>query len=148
DLAIARTLRWRKADGSNATPCGAHPFSRRVAGHSSGTFRFWTSRRDLNARPSPSDGDALVHLSYETMLGLKLRVPVEVVHPALVQIAGWKRALGCQQLIERRLLRWTPWLNPQRVALARVARDAGRNDVGPPRLAAARTRNDVLERQR
>ena len=30
---------WRKADGSNATPYGAHPFSGRVAGHSSGTFR-------------------------------------------------------------------------------------------------------------
>ena len=30
---------WRKADGSNATPVGAHPFSRRGAGHSSGAFR-------------------------------------------------------------------------------------------------------------
>src|SRR5215471_3911694 len=50
-------LCWRKADGSNATPCGAHPFSRRVAGHSSGTFR--TSRRELNARPPPSDGGTL-----------------------------------------------------------------------------------------
>jgi hypothetical protein len=25
-----------------------------------------------------------------------LRVPVEIVHPALVQITGWKRALGRQ----------------------------------------------------
>src|SRR6476646_7897404 len=50
-------LCWRKVDGSNATPCGAHPFSRRVAGHSSETFR--TSRRDLNAWPPPSDGGAL-----------------------------------------------------------------------------------------
>lgn len=39
DSEVARTRFWRKADGSNATPCGAHPFSRRVAGHSSGTFR-------------------------------------------------------------------------------------------------------------
>ena len=31
-------LCWRKADGSNAAPCGAHPFSRRGAGHSSGAF--------------------------------------------------------------------------------------------------------------
>ena len=52
---------WRKADGSNATPCGAHPFSRRVAGHSSGAFPCWTSRRDLNARPPPSGGGALIH---------------------------------------------------------------------------------------
>jgi hypothetical protein len=59
---------WRKADGSNATPCGAHPFSRRGTGHSSGTFRVmlkacqnrWTSRRDLNARPQPPDGGALI----------------------------------------------------------------------------------------
>ena len=29
---------WRKADGSNATPRGAHPLSKRVAGHSSGAF--------------------------------------------------------------------------------------------------------------
>ena len=36
---------WRKVDGSNATPCGAHPFSRRVAGHSSGTFRLDVSVR-------------------------------------------------------------------------------------------------------
>ena len=35
-------------------------------------------------------------LSYETKLGLQLRVPVEVVCPALVQIAGRKRALGSQ----------------------------------------------------
>ena len=35
-------------------------------------------------------------LSYETKLGLELRVPVEIVHPAFVQIAWWKRALGCQ----------------------------------------------------
>src|SRR3981081_544562 len=47
-------------------------------------------------------------LSYETKLGLELRVPVEVIHPALVQIAGWKRSLGCQQLAERRLLPRTP----------------------------------------
>src|SRR5882724_3700257 len=39
NLAIARTTCWRKADDSNATPCGARPFSRRGAGHSSGTFR-------------------------------------------------------------------------------------------------------------
>ena len=51
---------WRKADGSNAAPCGALPFSRRVAGHSSGAFPCWTSRRDLNARPPPSDGGALI----------------------------------------------------------------------------------------
>ena len=35
--------RWRKADGSNATPCGAHPFSRRGAGHSSGALHSHSS---------------------------------------------------------------------------------------------------------
>jgi hypothetical protein len=104
----------------------------------------WTSRVRFE-RATSAFGRWRSHpLSYETMLGLELRVPIEVVHPAVVQIAGWKRALGSWQLIERRLLRWTPWLDARRVALARVARDAGRDDVGPRR----RTRNDVLERQR
>src|SRR5215471_8152730 len=35
-------------------------------------------------------------LSYATKLGLELRVPVDIVYPALVQITGWKRALGRQ----------------------------------------------------
>src|SRR4029450_12022698 len=86
-------------------------------------------------------------LSYETKLALELRVPVEVVHPALVQIAGWKRAFGSQQLIERRLLRWPPQFDPQRVAFARVAGIAGRDDVRPGRLTTARARNHVFERQ-
>src|SRR5512145_1143230 len=75
-------------------------------------------------------------LSYETMLGLELRIPIEIVHPALVQIAGRKRALGRQQLLERWFLRQAPRLDAQRVALARVARDACRDDVRPGRLAA------------
>src|SRR5262245_39060350 len=91
---------------------------------------------------------ALSPLSYETKLRLELRVPVEVVHPALVQIAWRKRALGSQQILQRRLLRLPPRLDARRVALARVARDARRDDVRPRRLAAPRARDDVLERQR
>jgi len=30
---------WRRAEGSNPTPRGAHSLSRRVAGHSSGALR-------------------------------------------------------------------------------------------------------------
>src|SRR6185437_13849468 len=86
-------------------------------------------------------------LSYETKLGLQLRVPVDVIRPALVQIVGRKRALGRQQLVERRLLWRTPRLDACRVGLAGVARHAGRDDVRPGRLSAARPWNDVLERQ-
>jgi hypothetical protein len=48
DGEIARSRCWRKADGSNATPCGAHPLSKRVAGHSGGAFHFFSM--DVPAR--------------------------------------------------------------------------------------------------
>src|SRR5262245_46080322 len=59
-------------------------------------------------------------LSYETKLGLELRIPVEVVRPTLVQIAWWERALGSEQPLERRRLRRAARLDAQRVALAGI----------------------------
>jgi len=37
-------------------------------------------------------------LSYETVLGFQLPIPIEIVLPALVQMVRWECALGSQQL--------------------------------------------------
>jgi hypothetical protein len=60
---------WWKVDGSNATPCGAHPFSRRVAGRSSGTFLLDVSARFERATSAFGQRRS-VPLSYETTLSL------------------------------------------------------------------------------
>src|SRR6516165_3797851 len=59
-------------------------------------------------------------LSYETS-SLEQGIPVEIVHPARVQIAGRIRAPCRQQLLGRRRTRRTPRPHPQDVARARVA---------------------------
>src|SRR5262245_59216177 len=38
-LSVNHPVVWRRAEGSNPTPRGAHSLSRRVAGHSSGALR-------------------------------------------------------------------------------------------------------------
>jgi hypothetical protein len=105
DLGIARTyvggrltvrtphlaVSTRFQDGVPATPAEPSNFLDVSARFERATSTFGRRRSDP--------------LSYETKLGLELRVPVEVVHPALVQIAGWKAPLGRKQLVERRLLR-------------------------------------------
>src|SRR5262252_5680129 len=88
-----------------------------------------------------------LRLSYETALGFQLRIPIEIVHPTLVQMVRWECALGSQQLAGRRLPWRAPRLDPHRVALARVAGHAGRDDVRPGSLTTARSRDHVLERQ-
>src|SRR6516225_10108383 len=76
-------------------------------------------------------------LSYETS-GLEQGIPVEIVHPALVQIATRIRAPRRQQLLERRLARRTTRLHPQSIALARIARHTGRDDIRPGHHAGRR----------
>jgi hypothetical protein len=63
-------------------------------------------------------------LSYKANLRQKLGIPVEIVHPTVVQVAMRIRAPGSQQLLERRLARQAERPHPQGIALARVARHA------------------------
>jgi len=82
-------------------------------------------------------------------LRFQLGVPVEVVEPALVQIIGWEQPAVAVQFKHRRPVGHLPRLHAgmlgQVPTLAEVAGRAGRYDVVPAGLAAARAWDQVIE---
>ena len=72
----------------------------------------------------------------------------QVVEPALVHDLRHVEALQRKQLRRGWLTRYLHRLHVLLAALHQVAILAGRDDVGPVRLAASLSRDDVIERQR
>src|SRR5208337_280504 len=86
-----------------------------------------------------------------TSLRLKLGIPVQVVKPALMQVVRREEPSVPVQLVHGRpvrlLRRKHLRLRRHLAALAKIARRTSRRDVIPARLAASRTRDDVIECQ-
>src|SRR5215211_592011 len=87
----------------------------------------------------------------ERALRIELGIPIKIIHPAIVQIVWRKQPAVAVQLMHRRrewrLARKHPRLLRRQIALAQVARRAGRDDVLPGGLAALAARDDVIERK-
>src|SRR6185437_3463623 len=88
---------------------------------------------------------------WEPRSGLRLEfgVPIKIIEPAVVQIVRREQAPVLVQVMHRRLIRHLrgphPRLGRRQVALAQVTRRARRHHVVPRRLAAARTRDQMIE---
>src|ERR1044071_5093167 len=81
--------------------------------------------------------------------GLELGVPVKIIEPAFVQVIRGEEPAVAMQVVHRWLERHLrrPHLRFVRceIALTKVARRAGRDDVVPGRVATARARQQVVE---
>src|SRR6516165_1843898 len=83
--------------------------------------------------------------------GLELGVPVEIVHPALMQIVRRKLPSVLMQIMDRWLV--GPLTGPharlrgQPIALEQIAGRAGRHHVRPDGLPALRARHHMVEGQ-
>src|SRR5262245_27355850 len=84
-------------------------------------------------------------------LWLELGIPIQVVEPALVQVVGRKQPSVAMQVLharlERHLRRPHTGFARRHAALLEIAARAGGDHVDPRRMAAARARCEVIERE-
>lgn len=101
--------------------------------------RFWEIYASLYTNASICD------------LRLQLCIPIQKIHPAVVQMAGREFAAEVAQLfgfgLARRSAQRKPDLLERLRSFAQVARAAGRHDVLPAGYTAAGTRHDMVKRQ-
>ena len=83
------------------------------------------------------------------LLRLKLDIPVEIIHPAFMQMVGREQAAVVVQVVHRRLvgLLQRPHLGLRRhhAAFPEVTGRAGGDDILPGRRPAAVARDDMVE---
>src|SRR5271155_4747760 len=102
---------------------------------------------------SGAGSDAMIEGSKNYPAGrrllLQFAVPIEIVHPALVQIVGREQAAVLVQVVYGRLVGLGRWPHArdrrQHVGFLQVAVGAGRDHVLPGREAALGAGNDVVE---
>src|SRR6266567_796887 len=93
--------------------------------------------------------EELVRWRTANSLRIQLRIPVEVIQPAVVQIVRREQAAVAMELVHGRgegvLARKHPCLHRREIALAQVTGRACRDHVLPGGLAAFAAWDDVIE---
>ena len=93
----------------------------------------------------------LQRIAREAKSRLEFRIPVKIIHPAFMQIIGWKEPAILMKVEHRRfiwrLLRIHPCSLGHLAAFFEITRRTSRHHILPGRLPTLRTRNKMVEGQ-